>query len=311
MSHPSIYQTLSDLAVIPEAHPETGTLIKPPWLKVEKTRGNTLFQIKQDLRQKQLFTVCEEAKCPNISDCWNSGTATFMILGDTCTRGCRFCHVRTGNPEGLLDTEEPLKVAQTIQKMQLKYAVITMVDRDDLPDGGARHISQTITHIQELNPHTLIEILAGDFRGNEAALTQVIQSGKGINVFAHNLETIERLTPRVRDPRAKYRQSLNVLRKAKSLKPHLYTKSSLMLGLGEELPEIQETLNDLKEYGVDIVTFGQYLQPTPKHLTVKRFVHPQEFAYWQETACKMGFKAVASGPLIRSSYKAGLLFPGI
>ncbi|MBX9703506.1 MAG: lipoyl synthase [Silvanigrellaceae bacterium] len=304
------YAKLSSLAVIPEINPRTGTPLKPKWLKVDLTGGETLYQIKNNLREKRLYTVCEEAKCPNISECWNSGTATFMILGDVCTRACRFCHVKTGNPEGLLDKEEPLKVAQTIHTMGLSYAVITMVDRDDLPDGGAEHIARTLVAIQELTPKTRVEILAGDFQGNSHALERVICAGRGLDVFAHNLETVRRLSPRVRDARAKYDQSLEVLKTALKIAPQgqLFTKSALMLGLGEEFNEVEETLKDLRSVGVEIVTIGQYLQPTKKHLSVKRFVHPAEFKFWREYALELGFKGVAAGPLVRSSYKASHLF---
>lgn len=305
------YQNISQLSTLPELHPRTNRPInKPHWLKSSLTSGETLFNIKKDLREKKLYTVCEEAKCPNISDCWNVGTATFMILGDTCTRGCRFCHIKTGNPEGLLDKEEPSKVAYSIQTMNLQYAVITMVDRDDLPDGGAEHIAQTILAIQQENPQTRIEILAGDFRGNSQSLNTILYAGRGLDVFAHNIETVRRLTPRVRDARATYEQSLRVLENAKKLKPNnLFTKSAIMLGLGEEGEEVFASLQDLRNVGVDIVTIGQYLQPTPKHLMVKRYAHPTEFDFWKKTAENMGFKGVASGPLVRSSYKASHLFP--
>jgi lipoic acid synthetase len=305
------YSNISNLSIIPELHPKTNRPInKPNWLKSGLTHGDTLFNIKKDLREKKLHTVCEEAKCPNISDCWNVGTATFMIMGDTCTRGCRFCHIKTGNPQGLLDKEEPFKVAYSIKTMNLEYAVITMVDRDDLPDGGAEHIAATIEEIQKQNPKTRIEILAGDFSGNEQSIDKVIHAGRGLDVFAHNIETVRRLSPRVRDARAKYDQSLQVLANAKKLKPtHLFTKSAIMLGLGETGEEIYSALQDLRNANVDIVTIGQYLQPTPKHLLVKRYAHPSEFDFWKEIAEKMGFKGVASGPLVRSSYKASHLFP--
>ena len=305
------YEKISQLSVTPQLHPKTNRPVnKPLWLKSGMTSGETLFQIKKDLREKKLHTVCEEAKCPNISDCWNVGTATFMILGDTCTRGCRFCHIKTGNPQGLLDKDEPFKVAYTIETMNLEYAVITMVDRDDLPDGGAQHISETIEAIQKQSPNTHIEILSGDFSGNLEALKKVVFAGRGLDVFAHNIETVKRLSPRVRDARAKYAQSLHVLEQARKMKSkNFYTKSAIMLGLGEEGAEIYEALQDLRNVGVDIVTIGQYLQPTPKHLTVKRYAHPSEFDYWKKIAENMGFKGVASGPLVRSSYKASHLFP--
>lgn len=305
----AIYAHLATLSVEPELNPRTGRPLKPHWLKVERVHGDTLYGIKRSLRSDKLFTVCEEARCPNIAECWNAGTATFMILGDTCTRGCRFCAVKTGNPAGLLDSEEPAKVAQNVADMKLDYVVITMVDRDDLPDGGAEHIAKTVSAIQEKNPHIVLEILAGDFRGVEESLRTVVYGGRGVDVFAHNLETVRRLSPRVRDARAKYDQSLKVLENAKTLKPGIYTKSAIMLGLGEDFSEIEATLRDMREADVDIVTIGQYLQPTTKHLSIKRFVHPDEFKHWKSFAESIGFKGVASGPLVRSSYKAAHLFP--
>ena len=292
-----------------EINPRTGLPLKPSWLKSERVQGERLYEIKRAAREGKLFTVCEEAKCPNISECWNSGTATFMIMGDTCTRGCRFCAVKTGNPEGLLDQDEPAKLAATIKSMKLDYVVITMVDRDDLPDGGARHIGETIAAIQNENPELILEILAGDFQGREDPLRTVLFANRGVEVFAHNLETVRRLTPRVRDARAKYDQSLRVLENAKIIRPDIYIKSALMLGLGEESSEIEETLRDMRSVGIEIVTIGQYLQPSKKHLSIKRFVHPDEFKHWKKVAESLGFKGVASGPLVRSSYKAAHLFP--
>lgn len=303
------HERLAELSVTPEINPRTGKPLKPRWLKSEQIKGERLYEIKRNLREGKLFTVCEEARCPNISECWNSGTATFMILGDTCTRGCRFCAVKTGNPGGLLDQDEPLNTALNIKKMNLDYAVITMVDRDDLPDGGAAHIAKTVDAIQKENPGLILEILAGDFQGNEQPLREVLFAGNGVDVFAHNLETVRRLSPRVRDARAKYDQSLRVLENAKKLRPETFTKSALMLGLGEEPAEIEQSLRDMRAANVEIVTIGQYLQPSNKHLTIKRFVHPDEFKHWQQFAESIGFKGVASGPLVRSSYKAAHLFP--
>ena len=297
------------LSVEPVLNPRTGVPLKPHWLKVDQIHGDTLYGIKRSLRSEKLYTVCEEARCPNIGECWNAGTATFMILGDTCTRGCRFCAIKTGNPGGLLDPLEPQKTADSILKMNLNYAVITMVDRDDLDDGGAAHIAQTISAVHTTTPHVIVEILGGDFRGKKEPLLKVLDAGRGLDVFAHNIETVRRLSPRVRDARAQYDQSLGVLRYAKEMRPSLYTKSAIMLGLGEESHEILESLHDLRANGVDIITIGQYLQPTPKHLTVKRFVHPTEFQHWKQVAESLGFLGVASGPLVRSSYKAAHLFP--
>ena len=276
---------------------------KPDWLKTKIPTGGTFFQIKRDLRERKLYTVCEEAKCPNISQCWNQGTATFMVLGDTCTRGCRFCNVKTGNPQGWLDANEPDQTAESARIMNLKYVVITMVDRDDLPDGGAAHVAKVITRIRDVNPGIKIEILGGDFQKNAAALNEIIDAKP--EIYAHNLETIRRLTPRVRDARAGYQQSLDVLRLVKEAAKHeMYTKSALMLGLGETLEEVVECLVDMREYGVDFVTIGQYMRPTKKHLSIKRWVHPDEFAQLAEKAKQLGFMSVASGPLVRSSYKA-------
>jgi len=305
------YSQIAKQALTPELHPRTGRPInKPRWLLSKLVGGQTLYSIKSNLRQKKLHTVCEEAKCPNISECWNTGTATFMILGDTCTRACKFCHVKTGNPAGLLDQDEPQKVAESIADMGLEYAVITMVDRDDLSDGGASHIQRTIKAIHEKAEKTRVETLGGDFAGNKDALNLVLHAGRGLDVFAHNIETVERLSPRVRDARAKYRQSLNMLQYAKKSGPkNMFTKSGLMLGLGETGEEILTALQDLRDHGVQILTIGQYLQPTRKHLSVKRFVHPDEFSFWEETAKTLGFLGVASGPLVRSSFKASHLFP--
>jgi lipoic acid synthetase len=282
---------------------------KPAWLKTPIAHGDILVSIKRKLRKGQLHTVCEEAKCPNIAECLNAGTATFMILGDTCTRGCRFCNVKTGNPGGVLDEEEPQKVAETIRDMGLDYAVLTMVDRDDIPDGGAAHIARTVDAIRALSPHIIIEILAGDFRGQESALQTVLFAGDGLNTFAHNLETVRRLTPRVRDVRASYNQSLAVLQNAKRIRKESYLKSGIMLGLGEAAQDIEECLRDMREVGVEIVTIGQYLQPSSRHIGVERFVHPDEFVHWKSYAEGIGFLAVASGPLVRSSYRAANLFP--
>ena len=280
---------------------------KPEWLKTKIPTGGTYFQIKRDLRERKLFTVCEEAKCPNIAECWSRNTATFMVLGDTCTRACRFCNVKTGNPGGWLDPHEPEQTAQSAKQLGLKYAVITMVDRDDLPDGGAAHVSAVIRRVRELSPGIRLEILAGDFQKSEASLRALISERP--EVFAHNLETVERLSPRVRDARAKYRQSLEVLRLVKEVADYpVYTKSALMLGLGETLEEVEASLADMREYGVDFVTLGQYMRPTKQHLSIKRWVPPADFDLLAEKARGMGFKSVVAGPLVRSSYKADEYF---
>lgn len=279
---------------------------KPPWLRMKLPGGEKLHQIKQDLRQKKLFTVCEEAKCPNIGECWQQGTATLMILGETCTRGCRFCAVNSGNPRGFLDKDEPAKCAETVVAMNLSYVVITCVDRDDLPDGGAGHFAEVITAIQAAKPDCLIEVLTSDYQGRRQDIATVLNASP--DVFAHNIETVERLTPRVRDPRASYRQSLDVLALAKELEPTRITKSSIMLGLGETHEEIIQTMADLRAASVDVVTLGQYLQPTPKHLKVEEYVTPETFDALGDQAREMGFLYVASGPMVRSSYKAGEYF---
>lgn len=276
---------------------------KPAWLKSKIPTGPEYFRIKRELRDRSLFTVCEEAKCPNIGECWSQRTATFMVLGDTCTRACRFCNVKTGNPQGWLDHDEPQKTAQTVRDMMLKYVVLTMVDRDDLSDGGSAHVAKVIDAIKDLNPEIIVEILAGDFCGVDDSLSAILASQP--KVFAHNVETVERLSPRVRDARATYRRSLEVLARIKKLADYqVYTKSALMLGLGESLDEIQQSLQDLREHDVDFVTLGQYLRPTKKHLAIKRWVTPEEFKDLEVYAKSIGFKSVASGPLVRSSYKA-------
>ena len=284
---------------------------KPEWLKTKIPTGGTFFNIRRDLRQRGLYTVCEEAKCPNIGECWNDGTATFMILGDTCTRACRFCNVKTGNPGGFLNPHEAEQTAEAARTLGLRYAVITMVDRDDLADGGAAHVAAVLRRVRDLSPGIKIELLAGDFQGRDAPLTELLAARP--EVFAHNLETVERLTPRVRDGRASYRQSLAVLRRVKDLDQAafvaergapLLTKSALMLGLGETREDVQQTLADLRAHDVDIITIGQYMRPTKQHLSIKRWVPPEEFAAIAEEARSMGFKGVVAGPLVRSSYRA-------
>ena len=276
---------------------------KPDWLKTKIPAGGAYAAIKKDLRERKLFTVCEEAKCPNIGSCWATNTATFMVLGDTCTRACRFCNVKTGNPGGWLDPHEPDQTAESARVMNLRYAVITMVDRDDLPDGGAAHVAKVVTRVKDVNTGIKVEILAGDFHGDAAALKAVLAARP--EVFAHNLETVRRLTPRVRDARASYQQSLDVLRLVKELADYkLVTKSALMLGLGETIEECEETLRDMRTHGVDFVTIGQYMRPTKQHLSIKRWVPPEEFEVLAEKARALGFKSVVSGPLVRSSYKA-------
>ncbi len=276
---------------------------KPPWLKTPIPSGEVFFSIKNNLREKKLFTVCEEAKCPNLGECWATGTATFMILGDTCTRACRFCHVKTGNPEGWVDAKEPANVAKTCKQLALKYVVITQVDRDDMQDHGSAHIREVLNEIRVQNPDIKIEILGGDYAGCDSSLQTVLAAKP--EVFAHNVETTRRLTPRVRDARASYDQSLKVLQNAKLFaKYEVFTKSALMLGLGEGKDEIEQTLKDLRAVDCDFLTIGQYMRPTKKHLSIKKWVHPDEFKHWRAKAIEYGFKGVASSPLVRSSYKA-------
>lgn len=280
---------------------------KPEWLKVRAPGGERYTHIKSTLRKYGLYTVCEEARCPNVGECWGEGTATIMILGDTCTRGCRFCAVTTGNPKGAYDPREPEHTGRTIAAMGLDYVVITMVDRDDLLDGGAAHVAETLASIRRQSPQILIEALLGDFQGVMRDVTTVLEDGRP-DVFAHNVETVDRLQRTVRDARCSLERSLAVLAHAKKVAPEVYTKSSIMVGMGETLDEVRETMRALREVGVDIVTLGQYLRPTPKHHPVERFVTPEEFAELQADGMAMGFRYVASGPLVRSSYKAAEAF---
>jgi len=275
---------------------------KPPWLKVPFPGGERYSWIKKRAANLNLSTVCEEANCPNIGECWNGGTATFMLMGDTCTRGCRFCSVKSAkNPEAL-DAEEPKKLAETVKNLALKYVVLTTVDRDDLPDQGASHIARCIRSTQRACPEMLIEMLMPDFQGKTELVQQVINSRPA--VLAHNLETVRSLSEKVRDSRAGYDQSLDVLHYLKQQCPEGYTKSSLMLGVGESRTETLQAMKDLRDVGVDFLTIGQYLQPSKKHLKVEKFVHPDEFDDLAVQGDKMGFEYVASGPLVRSSYKA-------
>lgn len=282
----------------------------PSWLKVPVPKGPEFHSLKRDLRELKLATVCEEAKCPNIGECWggdkSAATATIMLLGDTCTRGCRFCSVKTNRNPGAPDPLEPENTAEAILRWGLGYVVLTTVDRDDLPDGGAKHLAETVQKIKQKSPKTLVEVLGGDFRGDLSSCETLATSG--LDVYAHNLETVEFLTPHVRDRRATYRQSLSVLHKAKQIKPSLVTKTSLMLGLGETDDQVLQTLKDLRSIECDVVTFGQYMRPTRRHMKVVEYVKPEKFEYWKSVALGLGFLYVASGPLVRSSYKAGEAF---
>ncbi len=275
---------------------------KPAWLKVPLPSGENYGEIKENLRSRGLFTVCEEAKCPNISECWAAKTATVMILGGTCTRACKFCHVDTGNPKGLINKEEIDKTAEMVGIMKLDYIVITSVDRDDLPDFGSSHFSAVVEKIHQLHPQTMVETLIPDFDAYEEHMHTLAKSNP--LVIAQNMETVKRLTHVVRDKRAGYEKTLKALDFYKKNYPNIYTKTSLMVGLGESLEEITECLLDLRKIDVDIVTFGQYLRPTTRHLKVVRYYSPEEFERLKTIALDMGFKFVASGPLVRSSYKA-------
>lgn len=279
---------------------------KPSWLKVRAPGGSEYRRIKQTLRHLDLHTVCEEARCPNVGECWAAGTATVMILGHTCTRGCRFCAVKTGNPRGAVDPREPEHVARALDRMELRYAVLTMVDRDDLLDGGAEHVAQTVTAIKRRRPEMLVETLVGDFRGRQDPIEVVVDSRP--DVFAHNLEVTRALTPSVRDARCSYDGSLEVLAAAKARAPERLTKSSLMVGIGESDADVLVALRDLRRADVDVVTIGQYLQPTPRHAPVDRYVTPERFESFEREGRAMGFLFVASGPLVRSSYHAAEAF---
>jgi lipoic acid synthetase len=285
---------------------------KPKWLKAPLPSGENYQRLKSTVRRLGLATVCEEARCPNIGECWGGGeggtaTATIMVMGDTCTRGCSFCAVKTSRAPPPLDINEPVNTAKAVSEWGLDYVVITSVDRDDIEDGGAAHIAETIKQLKIHSPKLLVECLTPDFRGNRKLVTEVAQSG--LDVYAHNVETVERLQRRVRDHRAGYIQSLSVLEIAKSALPdNCLTKTSIMLGVGEKDEEVLATLHDLRNIGCDVVTFGQYLRPSRRHMPVKSFVTPEKFDEWQQVAEGLGFRYVASGPLVRSSYKAGEFF---
>lgn len=280
---------------------------KPPWLKVRAPSGEKYLKIKDMMRDRKLATVCEEAHCPNLGECWGGGTATIMVMGDTCTRGCKFCNVKTAKKPANLDPLEPESVAKSLLDMGLSYVVITTVDRDDLEDQGAGHFANIIRAVKKVNPSLRIETLAGDFQGR-VDLQKILLDSNGIDVFAHNIETVERLTKGVRDRRATYQQSLQVLRNAKLNRPGIVTKTSIMLGLGETREEVLQAMKDCLDAGVEIFTLGQYLQPSQWHLDVKEYVTPEQFKEYEKLGLELGFKYVASGPLVRSSYRAGEFF---
>jgi lipoic acid synthetase len=275
---------------------------KPHWLRAPAPVGPGYDFVRRTVRDHRLATVCEEAKCPNIGECWNAGTATIMLMGAVCTRACRFCSVDTGNPRGWLDPEEPAHVAASVELMRLRYVVLTSVNRDDLPDGGAAHYAACIRAIKARTPATAVEALTPDFQGVLADVECVVDSG--LEVFAQNVETVRRLTHPVRDPRAGYDQTLAVLAHAKRHRPQVLTKTSLMLGLGETEAEIAATMDDLRRLGVDILTLGQYLRPTVNHIAIERFVTPEEFERYRAWGLERGFRECVSGPLVRSSYRA-------
>lgn len=283
---------------------------KPPWLKVRPPGDHDAQaeyqRLRKSLRGLKLSTVCEEARCPNIGECWGGGTATIMLMGDTCTRGCRFCNIKTSRAPPPLDEHEPDNVAIAVAKWGLKYIVLTSVDRDDIPDGGASHIARTVQGLKQRQPDLLVETLSPDFSGHQAAVDQVVTSG--LDVFAHNVETVQRLQPVVRDRRAGYAQSLNVLERAKTICPDVVTKTSIMLGVGESDAEVRQTMQDCLDVGVEVITLGQYLRPSKRHLKVEQWVTPEEFDAWKVEGENMGFSYVASGPLVRSSYRAGEFF---
>lgn len=317
----------------PVAASQPTELVKlPRWLKTQIPKGSNFHKLKTDVKGLKLHTVCEEARCPNIGECWggskpgkrgekadasstttevggetyNKATATIMLMGDTCTRGCRFCSVKTNRNPPPLDPMEPENTAAAIARWGLGYVVLTTVDRDDLADGGAHHFSETVVKIKQKAPKILVECLTGDFRGNLDMVE--IMAHSGLDVFAHNVETVEALTPYVRDRRATFQQSLQVLKHAKISNPKVVTKTSIMLGFGETDDQVEDTLKQLRGADVDIVTFGQYMRPTKRHIKVVEYVTPEKFDYWQKRAMEMGFLYCASGPLVRSSYKAGEVF---
>jgi lipoic acid synthetase len=279
---------------------------KPSWLKVRAPGGERYTRLKATLRALDLHTVCEEACCPNVGECWAEGTATVMLLGDVCTRGCRFCAVTTGDPRGAVDVREPEHVARAIAELGLRYVVLTMVDRDDLLDGGASHVARTVTRLRELVPELLVETLLGDFGGHLSYVDATVVTPP--DVWAHNLEVVRRLQRTVRDARCSYERSLAVLSRIKEKDPNVWTKSSLMVGIGETDDEVVEALSDLRRVGVDVVTIGQYLRPSSKHATVARYVEPSTFDRFAAEGRALGFAYVASGPLVRSSYKAAEAF---
>lgn len=286
--------------------PAGDRLEKPDWLRIRLSSDPKYSKTREIVNEHRLATVCQESKCPNISECWSHGTATIMLLGAVCTRACRFCSVDTGNPNGWLDPEEPANTARSVELMGLKYVVLTSVDRDDLEDLGAGQYAASIRAIKSRCPQTKVEALTPDFQGRESCVDILLDSG--VDVFAQNVETVERLTYPVRDPRAGYWQTINVLAYAKKARPDVITKTSLMLGLGETAEELIQCMRDLRANNVDVLTLGQYMQPTSNHLPVERYVTPEEFNDFRRIGLEMGFLEVAAGPLVRSSYRADRIF---
>ncbi|HTU61373.1 MAG TPA: lipoyl synthase [Polyangiales bacterium] len=279
---------------------------KPEWLKVRMPGGERHAELTQTFRRLQLHTVCEEARCPNIGECWREGTATIMILGDVCTRGCRFCAVTSGNPGGKVDENEPAHVANALAQMDLAYVVLTMVDRDDLKDGGASHVARTVSSIHARSPELLVETLVGDFAGNKDLIATVVQNGQP-DVYAHNVEVVPSLQRKMRDARCSWQRSLETLMAAREAGANV-TKTSLMVGCGETADEVEAALHELRAAHIDVLTIGQYLRPTPKHAPVVRYVEPAEFDHYKEVGQALGFQYIASGPLVRSSYRAAEAF---
>ncbi len=279
----------------------------PEWLRFRgKTFSRRLSVVSNSVRKSGIATVCEEARCPNRTECWSGGTATFMLMGDTCTRGCKFCAVKTSPAPPPLDPDEPELLVEALRNLGLDYVVLTSVDRDDLPDGGALHLADCIRAVKREYPDMLVEILIPDFQGRDDSIQTIVEAHP--DVIAHNIETVKRLQKKVRDSKASYRQSLYVLKRIKDFEPKMLTKSSIMVGLSETEEEIIQTMKDLREVEVDFLTVGQYMRPTFRHMRVKEYIHPAKFEEYREIGLKLGFKYVASGPLVRSSYRAGEFF---
>jgi len=295
----------SRLTPVETSRPVADRPRRPEWMKVRApSRDSRYFEVRQLIHGQRLHTICEEARCPNIAECWGRGTATFQILGDTCTRACRYCYVHSGKPDGPPDPLEPLRLAQTAADMGLKHVVVTSVDRDDLPDRGAGHYAATIRALRRKVPAATVEVLTPDFLGREEEALETVLAERP-NVFNHNIETVRRLHARMRGAKASYEKALWLLRRAKEVADYpVLTKSGIIVGLGETNDEVVETMRDLREHGVDVVTIGQYLQPSAKHARIDRWVHPDEFRWFREQGEALGFGSVFSGPLVRSSYRA-------